>query len=153
MCCIYLLSLFSFPVGTAFTLLHNACQPPPFSLPSSGQALGLPLLLPPSSFSSSRPVIPSSLSKASADPAFPVFVLLSVPPLHCPLARLRVPQGRRSGNRAWRLPRGTRKPERRQQPEGCCYPSTLLPRLSSTTPHQSQVDQLSQYCCHPGGQL
>lgn len=154
MFCIYLLflSLFSLPPGTAFTLLHNACQPPPFSLPSSGQAVDLPLL-PPSSLPSSRPVILSPLSVPSADAAFPLSVLLSAPPLHCPLARLRVPQGRRSRNWAWRFPRGTRRPEGRQQPEGCSYPSALLPRLSSTSPHQSQVDQLTQHCCHPGGQL
>lgn len=143
--------------GTAFTLLHNACQPPPFSLLSSGQALRLPpllLLLPPSSSRSTcRPVIPSSLPSASADPALPLLVLLSAPPLRTPFARLRVSQGWRSRFRAWRFPGGTRRPEGRQQPEGCYHPSSILSWLTGSSPNQPQTDQLAQYRCHFGGQL
>lgn len=152
---LFLFSIF-FSSGTAFTLLDNACQPPPFSLPSSGQALSLPLLLLPqssSSSSSSRPVLSSSLFSASTDPALPLLVLLSAPHLHTPFACLRVSQGWRSRHRAWRFPRRTRWPEGRRQPEGCYHPSSVLSWLTSSSPNQSQTDQLTQYCCHPGGQL
>lgn len=151
----------SFPPGTPFTLLHNACQPPPFSLPSSGQALRLPGLLPgllPQQVSSplstsSRPLSPPSLSSVSADPSHPLLVLLSAPPLHTPPACLRVSQGWRTRYRAWRCPRRTRWPEGRRHPEGCSHPPSVFSWLTGSPTDQSQNNQLTQYCCHSGGQL
>lgn len=145
----------SLPPGTAFTLLRNACQPPPLSLLSSGQAPLLPLLLllPSSSSSTLRPDTPTSLPSASVDPALPLLVLLSAPPLHTPPARLRVAQGRRSRYWTRRCSRGTGWPKGRCQPAGCRHPPSILSWPTGSPPNQPQTDQLTQHRCHPGGQL
>lgn len=147
--CFMLMMLF-LSAGSASTLLHHARQPPPLSLPSSGQAIRLPFLfLPPS-----RPLDPSSLSQISADPALPLLVLLSAPPLRPPLSSLRVPPGWRSCHRARRRsPRGTRRSEGWHQPERGRITPSLPSWLAPHSPHQPQTDQLAQHRCHLGGQL
>lgn len=125
--CVYRL-FFSFPTGTAFTLFHDACQPPPFSLPPPGQALGVYLS---SLFCFFRPVVPPSLSSASTDPSLPVLLPFFAPPLHRFVTGLRVSEGWRSRNRAWRFPRRTGRPQGWRRPAGCDHPSSVLSWLTS----------------------
>lgn len=142
--------------GTAFTLLNNACQPPPFSLPSSGQEFCLPLLpLSQSSTvsSSSGPAASSSLLASSGVPARPLLVPVPAPHLRPPPAGLRVSKGWRSGHRARRVPGRTRWTKGRRTSEGCCHPSSVLSWFTSSPPNYPQTDQLTQYRRHPGGQL
>lgn len=144
--------------GTAFTLLHNACQPPPFSLPSSGQACGLSFFLTSSSFSSSSfpcggPLIPPFLLSTPANPACPLALRLSAPLLCTPIARLRVSETWGSWIRAWRFPRGPRRSERGQHTARSCHSSSVLSRIPSASTNQPQIDKFTQYCRHPSGQL
>lgn len=143
------------PLGTTFTLFNNACQPPPFSLPPSGQALCLLLLFHRSSSpsSSSKPPFSSSLFSPTFNLALPVPGLLPAPHAQPPVSHLRVSQGWGSRDRTCGCPWWTRWPEGRWHPKGCCHPPTVLSWFTSSSSNQPQTDQLSEYRSHPGGQL
>lgn len=123
--------------GTTFTLLHNACQPPLVSLPSSGQA---------SASSTPAAAVPQEAAR-------PVTVLVRAPGVGPAPAPLPVPPSWRPRLGTRRCPYRTGRPKRRSQPERSGHPASVLPRLCTVTSNQPQTHQLSQYRCHLGGEL